>query len=258
MKILFFDIETSPMLSYVWGLRQEVTSTDFVVKDWYVLCWCAKWINSKKVMSSALPDFKGYKKDKENDKEVVSALWKLLDEADVVIAHNGVRFDLKKIRSRFLHWGLKPPSPYKTIDTCLISRHKFGFTSNRLNDLGQYLGVGKKIDTGGFKLWVDCLAGDMEAWKKMVKYCKQDVVLLEKVYIKIRPYIKNHPNIGEYDENNKRIVCPKCGSEDLIKNGIRYTARGKKQRYQCVKCGGWSVSRKVIKIDNRDVGLSNA
>lgn len=241
-KILLVDIETSPSQAYIWGLWQEVTSTEMIESDWYILCWCAKWLGEKKIMRAALPDFQNYKKDTHDDKAVLQQLWKLLDEADVIVAHNGIKFDRRKINARFIMNGMTPPSPYKVIDTLQIAKTHFAFTSNRLNDLGRFLQLGKKKDTGGFQLWKDCMAGDKEAWKKMVDYCANDVALLEKVYVKLRPYASNHPNIGVYLEE-ETALCPKCGSSNIEYRGYYYTTISKFQRFMCKDCGGWGRLR---------------
>ena len=245
MKILLFDIENSPIVTWSWGIHADPShSTKFVKENWYVMCWSAKWLNSKEVISKALPDYQ-YNHKKPCDKRILKDLWKLLDEADIVIAHNGKRFDCKKSNARFMMHGMTPPSPYKVIDTLTVSRSMFMFTSNRLGDLGQYLGVGSKIDTGGFDLWKECMEGNLKSWDKMIKYCKQDVILLEKVYLKIRPYIKNHPHLS-LDNGN----CPKCGSSKLQKRGTIMTKRAMLRRFCCTACGGW-CSKKIEKYDKK-------
>jgi predicted RNA-binding Zn-ribbon protein involved in translation (DUF1610 family)/DNA polymerase elongation subunit (family B) len=246
-KILLFDIETAPNLSYVWGhYEQNVIEHS---REWYVLCFVAKWMGNRKMITEALPDYKAYKKDPEDDKEVVTALWHLLDEADIVVAHNGDRFDIRKMNARFIFHGLKPPAPYKTVDTLKVARKYFAFNSNKLNDIGQHLGLGKKVSTGGFELWKGCMQGDKKSWAKMIKYNKQDVNLLEKVYIELRSWMTNHPSMGAYIEDN---VCPNCGSEHLQKRGTSVTRVSKYQRYQCQDCGAWGKG-KPQKIEGVEV-----
>ena len=244
-KILLFDIENAPNLAYIWNLWQEVTSSEMIENPWYLLCWSAKWLDDDKIYSSALIDFpKEYKKDKENDKQVLKQLWKLLDEADIVIAHNAKKFDVRKSNARFIMNGLTPPSPYKIIDTLEAARQYFFFTSNKLNDLGKYLKVGQKVETGGFKLWRACMAGDKKAWKQMVTYCINDITLLEKIYLKLRPYILNHPNLTVYMDED--FICPKCGSKHIHKEGYTFTNAGKYQRFSCKDCGAWSRGKKNL------------
>jgi len=256
MRVLLLDIETSPNKAYAWGLWHELRSTTFLTSNWFIMCWCAKWLNDKKgIMSASIHESSTYKKDPENDKELLLKLQKLLDEADIVIAHNGIKFDCKKINTRFIMNDIKPPSPYKILDTLKATRASFSFTSNRLDDLGKFLKVGKKIDTGGFDLWKRCLNGDKKSWDKMVKYCKQDVILLEKVYKKIRPFIKHHPNSGVYLDHI-RPVCPKCGKDKIWYRGFAYTAAGKFRRFQCIKCGGWGREKHNLLSKSKKVNLT--
>lgn len=244
-KILLFDIETAPNLGYVWG-KYDQNVIDYK-SEWYMLCFVAKWSDSKKLITSKLSDFKTFKKDKENDYGVVKALWNLLDECDILIGHNSKAFDEKKANARFVYHGLPPPSPYKTIDTLSVARKYFKFTSNKLDDLGKALGIGRKVPHEGFRLWLGCMNGDTKSWNKMIKYNKQDVLLLEKLYKKLQPWITNHPNIGLF--TNQEYACPNCGSKHVIKRGYMYTKVNKFQRYVCKDCNAWSSSRKAIKDD---------
>jgi uncharacterized protein YprB with RNaseH-like and TPR domain len=232
-KILFLDIETSPSLGFVWA-KWQTNVIDFKA-DWYVLSFAYKWTHENEVHVLGLDDLPGYKRHLENDKALMKKLWKLLNEADIVIAHNGDSFDLPKINTRFLTHKLPPPTPYKTIDTLKIARKVFMFDSNKLDDLGRYLGVGRKLPTTGFHLWRGCMTGDPEAWVKMKEYNGHDVELLEKVYYLIRAWDRNHPNVNQGDLQ----ACPKCSSHNVQKRGFEYTLLRKKQRYQCQNCSGW-------------------
>lgn len=234
-KILVFDIETAPNLVYTWGIWEQ--NVIKVVRPWYILCYSAKWLGEKSSVY-ALPDFKEYKKDPESDKEVCQKLRDLLDEADVVIAHNGDKFDVRKSNARFIKHGIQPPSPYKTIDTLKVARKYFNFDSNKLNDLGEYLGVGKKVETGGFELWDKCMKGDKKAWSLMKKYNKQDVDLLEKIYFKLRPWMATHPNMALFNEE-EQVSCKKCGSFNHQKRGPVSSNSLWYQQYYCNDCGGW-------------------
>lgn len=236
-KILLVDIETSPNLGWTWAkYEQDVIEFE---KDWHMLSFAWKWLGQSKTSVLALPDFNLYKKDKDNDHDLVKALWNLFDEADIIIAHNGDRFDIKKANTRFVMHGFSPPSPYKTIDTLKIARKYFRFDSNKLGDLGTYLKLGAKIETGGFSLWKRCMLGEENAWRKLKIYNRMDVVLLEKVYIEMRKWMNNHPNVGILQDN--RGVCPVCGSKHLQKRGFGIKGNSTKvQRLQCQGCGAWT------------------
>lgn len=231
-KILFLDIETFPNIGYSWG-KWEQNILEFI-EHWYILSFSYKWFGSKtKVI--ALPDFSGYKPGGK-DKKLVEYLWLLLDEADIICGQNCDIFDIKKINTRFIEWGLKPSSPYRTIDTLRVARRYFSFNSNKLDELGRDLNVGRKIEHEGFPLWLKCAKGDKKAWKRMKAYNRKDCDLLYEVYIKVRPWIKNHPNLDVWSPVK---VCPKCGSFHIINKGYGISQTYVYQKYQCKSCGGW-------------------
>lgn len=240
-RFLVYDIETSPLITYTWGIYEERAIE--VIEDWQILCFAYKWLDEKKTHVVAQNDFKSYKKGENNDKDVVKALWDLFDEADAVIAHNGDRFDQKKTTARFMHYGMSPPSPYQSIDTKKVAKRYAGFSSNKLDDLGKTLGLGHKAETGGFGTWKGCMAGDKKAWDKMKRYNKRDVVLLEKLYLELRPWITNHPAINVLE--SRPNACPKCGGTKIYA-GMKYRATNTNlyQYFRCMDCGGM-IKRRI-------------
>lgn len=243
-RILLLDIETAPSLGYYFDLWKEGNIVG-TVRNWYILSIAWQWYGETTVHCAGLIDYSAYKKDKEDDLSLAITIHDLLDQADIVIAHNGDRFDIKKINARLLRHGFSPPSPYKTVDTLKIAKKHFALDSNRLDAIGKYLGVGAKLPHTGFKLWEDCMAGDKTAWNLMKRYNKQDVVLLEKVYTILKPWMTNHPNVNVF--TGKQEGCPACGG-DLNKRGFSITNTGRKQRYQCKDCGGWSHDTKSERV----------
>jgi uncharacterized protein YprB with RNaseH-like and TPR domain len=241
-KILFFDIETAPNLSYVWGhYEQNVIAHE---REWYLLCVSYRWGVDGKTKCVALTDYpKTFAANPEDDSRVSTELWDLLNEADIVIGHNGDKFDIRKANAKFLEHGLGPPSPYKTVDTLKAARRYFMFNSNALGQLGTHLGLGGKEETGGFATWQGCMRGDLDAFKKMVKYAKKDTDLLVDVYLAMRPWIKNHPNMGI---DSKVHTCPSCGSTDVMKRGFRTTQTMTYQRWSCLTCSSYSRSRQSV------------
>jgi hypothetical protein len=244
-KILVWDVETSPNLGYTWAKWQQ----DVIrfKEQWALLSVAWKWYGESKTHVLALNDFPDYQKGNLDDRRLTIELHKLLDSADITIAHNGDRFDMRKAQARFIVHGLTPPSPSKQIDTLKAARKAFLFNSNTLDDLGAVLGVGRKVSTGGFDLWLSCMSGDEDAWNRMKKYNKQDVRLLEDVYTRLRPWIAGHPNVGVY--SGDLDVCPKCGSSNITKQGFKYNRTTKMQQYKCNDCGGWASSRCAEKDD---------
>ena len=237
-KVLLFDIETTPMEVYVWSLiGNKYIQPNNIIQDWNVLSWSAKWLYDSEVISDVQTPQEAIERD---DERIIKSLWHLIDEADILIAHNGDRFDIKKINTRFHINGLLPPSPYQSIDTLKAVKRSFAFSSNKLDYLGQLLTNKGKISTN-FKLWTDCLLGKRQALNEMLAYNEEDVRLLEEVYLELRAWIKSHPNLGMGGVGE---LCPTCGSDDIRYNGGYYTtAANRYLSYRCGDCG--SLSRRL-------------
>lgn len=235
MKTLVLDIETGPSLAYVWSLWDQNVSLKQVEEFGEVLCFAAKWLDKKSVIYKS-----SYHHSKE---EMVQEAWDLIDQADAIIHYNGRAFDIKHLNREFLLAGMMPPSAHKDIDLLTVARRRFKFTSNKLDHVAQQLGLGGKLQHAGFELWKGCLEGDKASWETMKKYNKQDVVLTEEVYYKLRPWIHNHPNTLLYDDKANPYSCRVCGSANLQKRGYTYTAMSRFQQYQCNDCGSYQSDK---------------
>lgn len=225
-KILSLDIETKPAIVYTFQAYDVNISPDQVIDAGGMLCFAAKWVGKKGMVFAS--------EWTHSREDMLLILGELLDEADAVITYNGDRFDLPKIRGEFALLGLKPPVPVTSIDV-LKSVKKLGFMINKLAYIGPLLQVGNKMKHEGFGLWRSVLEGDERAQRRMERYNKQDVLLLERLYKKIMPYIHNHPHLG--DEKHE---CGACGSDHFQLRGWRRTKFFKIRRLQCQDCGGWS------------------
>lgn len=236
-KILLLDIETAPALVYTWGLFDQNIGLNQIVHDGYMLSWAAKWLGDARIMSdSVFNHTKSFKADPRDDKSIAFSIWKLMDEADIIVAHNGDQFDIKWLNTVFLKNGLPPISSYKSVDTLREAKNNFKFLSNKLEFLVKKLGVGEKMGNEGFTLWTRCMEGDKKAWDIMVKYNKQDVLVLEKLYLQLRPFIKRHPNLALYADGTN-LICTSCGGSEVRKKGYAYTQNNKFQRFICLACG---------------------
>lgn len=242
VKVLLYDVETSPNLAFCWGKYEQNVLGDFI-KERQIISFAWKWLDEKEVHCLALPMFPSYKKKPDDNKALILRLHELISRADVVVGHNVNCFDDQMANTDFILHGLKPPPPHKSVDTLAVARAKFRFNSNKLGDLGKRLGLGEKVHTGGFELWAGCLRGDKKSWAKMVEYNKGDVVLLEKIYLKMRPWMTAHPNMNSADNH---VGCPVCRSTKLTRRGWVIVAGGRRMRFQCMNCGKW-VSGKIVK-----------
>ncbi len=238
IKRLFWDIETSYNVVSTWNIGYEINVThDNIIKERAIICICYKWEGEDEV------HYLRWKKG--DDKQLLLDFTKILETADESIGHNSDKFDLRWLRTRCAFHGIPMIPDYKTIDTLKMARGGFRFNSNRLDYLGKFFGFGGKTETGGFKLWQNIVErNDEESMKTMIKYCQDDVILLEKVYNKIEGYSKAKTHIGVLEGKDK-CSCPKCGNDKPQKAGLRVLATGNlQQRLKCQKCGThYSISK---------------
>lgn len=240
-KILIFDIEVSPNISYTWE-TYETNVIEFV-HEWQLLTIAYQWLDSNKVHVIGNCDYTSG-----TDKEIVEKLWQLFDEADIIIGHNINSFDIKKANARFIHYGLNSPSHYRTVDTMRVYKRYFKDNRNGLDYIAQKHKLGKKLGHTGFEMWKGCMAGDKKAWDLMKKYNKQDVVVTTALYKFLLPWIDNHPNVATILHTNG---CPNCGSENFRSDGIRYANGAQYRRLQCLNCGARSKGSVKGKITSK-------
>jgi DNA polymerase elongation subunit (family B)/predicted RNA-binding Zn-ribbon protein involved in translation (DUF1610 family) len=238
MRILLLDIETSPNLCYTWGTFKQFISPKQIVTPQRVMSWAAKWYGEKGVLYDSLFD--------STEKSMLKKMHTLMHEADVIVTFYGTEFDTPRLNTEFVKHGFKPPSPYKQIDLKKVAANVFRFPSNKLEYIVKALGIGEKGEVGDkWTHWIACTEGDPKAWKIMKKYNIQDTALLEGLYNKLMPWIKNHPNHGSYNHDNKE-VCPNCGGTHLQRRGSRVAKLLRYPQYQCQDCGKWFRSNEAI------------
>lgn len=248
-KILLMDIETLPIEALVWDTWKQTIYMEQIKKDWSVLCWSAKWLFDAKVMGQAVrPD----EAILHNDASVLQGIWNLLNEAHIVITHNGDEFDIKKLNARFFQHGYPKPMYFKSIDTKKVAKEELKLTYNKLDWIAQVVGIGRKVETD-FKWWKECEQGNQKYIDMMLKYNKHDVHLEEEVYLKLRPWMSNHPNMNLHS-NQIGDVCPACGCHELDWGGQYSTGLGTYKAFRCQKCGAIGRgNKKIHKIATAEV-----
>lgn len=255
-NILIYDIETSPTEAFVWRFWDESIGHSQVKKYGHIISFAAKWLGTEEIIYT---ENRG-----SSDRQITKELIGLFDRADIVVAHNGKAFDCKTVTGRALTHGLMPPSPFKVVDTMLSAKRYFKMPRNSLECLADELGCSGKLKHHkfpGFDLWKECMAGNDEAWKEMEIYNRQDVKVLEEVYLRMRPWIADHPNMGILREEG-RPICPKCGSGELKKPRRKHyttTTTGKYSLKICLNCGGYCRGRTTeLEKEKRKVLQVNA
>jgi hypothetical protein len=238
LKILLIDIETSPNLAHVWGIWQQNVGLSQLLESSYTMCYSAKWLGEKDVYFDSV--------ERNDAKKMLEGVHAMLCEADAVVHYNGSKFDIPTLNKEFLVHKMSPPPPIKQIDLLRTVRSQFRFPSNKLDYVAQRLGLGKKKDHEGHILWVKCMNGDKKAWKTMEEYNIQDVILLEKLYNRLTPWIKTPLNKTIMMKDRDGFVCPTCSKPHLVSKGFRYTTTGAYQRYQCKACGAHSTDTRTV------------
>jgi hypothetical protein len=242
ISILHLDIETAPNAAYVWGLWKENIPLARIINSGYVLSWAAKWNKEGEIFFDSLKPTNGSTQNK-SPLLMLGRVHKLLDQADVVVHYNGQSFDIPTLNKEFVTHGFTPPSTYKQVDLLKVVREQFRFPSNKLDYVLSALKLGQKVRHPGFEMWVKCMAGDVKSWEQMERYNKHDVRVLERLYHRLLPWIKGHPNIGAYEGV---AVCPHCGGHRIQHRGYTVTRNLMYRRFQCQSCGTWFRNNKTV------------
>lgn len=230
-KILTLDIETSPNVSYTWGLWNQNVGISQIIESTRMISFAAKWHHQKKTFF--------YSEHHNSRKEMIQAAWDLLNEADILVTYNGINFDVKHLQREFVSIGMTPPSPFKNVDLLRVIKGQFRFPSNKLDYVSQAIGIGQKVKHEGQELWNLVLSGDEKAWGRMKRYNIQDVKLTESLFDFLGPWIKS-PHIPHMGLWMGERTCYRCGSDNLVQDGFGHTNATVYARLQCHDCGGWN------------------
>ena len=236
MKVLFFDLETAPLLAYIWSPYDDYVTHDRLIKGGFLLTWSAQWRGTSKIMSGCVTGAEAIAQD---DRRIVVELAALIREADIICAHNVDKFDLPVFNTRLLAHKQPPLGPVKTVDTLKIAKRAFRLPYNKLDYLADFLFADQKLKTS-FQLWKDCYHGNEKALAKMLRYNRKDVGLLAKVFEALLPYAKNLPRLQPLAADDR---CTYCGSADLSPAGYHYTPTADYNRDRCNGCDRYGRRR---------------
>lgn len=238
-RITLLDIEVSANLAHVWQLFDVTVNLEMLESPGEILCFASKTLGERNVTFSSVW--------KDGKVGMLKKLHKILSESDVVIGFNSTNFDIKWVNGQLLLCGFTPPPPFKQVDLYRVVKQNFKFPSNKLAYVSKALGIGGKAKHAGFDTWKGCLAGDRKSQALMERYNVQDTRLTEKLYNKLLPWIKNHPNRNLHGDTNG---CINCGADKLQRRGSSRTATGVFDRYQCQACGKWQRGEKKRAASN--------
>lgn len=230
-RIIFYDIESAPNISYTWGLHKQFIQPGQIVQSQRVICFAAKEYGKDRMH---------YASEVNGHEQMVTKLHRLLADADAICGYNSVNFDNKMMNAEYAKYGLSPLPPSKQLDLYKVVRKNFKLPSNKLEYVAKHFGIGQKVKHAGFDLWIRCMAGEKKAWAEMREYNERDTELLEALYVKLLPWISNHPS---HSLDTEALVCTNCGSGKLQRRGYQTSKVGRFGRFQCQDCGHWMRSR---------------
>lgn len=255
VKILLWDIETLPILTFTWGMWQQNISSSQIVKDTSIICISYKWLNESNVHTISIGEFpREFKADPYIcGKYVAEKFIPILQQADFAVAHNGDKFDYKHLKAHAIMHGL-PAFKVRTVDTLKMAKATGLFPrGNRLDNIAKVLGITGKNKTS-MKLWTDiALKSSHSALQTMERYCEQDVMVLEEVFLKLWPHAENIlPSIHVLTGGTKdTTACNRCASTNYIKNGRYIKNVLVYQRYVCKNCGAEFIGRTPIETEKK-------
>ena len=239
-RVLLLDIETAPTKAYIWKRWKENIGLSQVITEGYILSYSAKWLDDDLIMCNRI-------KREEDDKGIIEELSSLIDQADLIVAHNILKFDWPTIKTRMAFHQMLPPKPVRVVDTLVIAKKAFRFPSNSLDSIASYLGLERKMQHSGFDLWKRCMALDNEAMEELINYNRQDVLVLEQVYKRLAPWYQNHPSVAVLYDDGKQH-CPLCGGESIMKlDKSSFTNTSEFDAFRCEDCGKVSRSKKNVR-----------
>jgi hypothetical protein len=217
-KVVFVDIETSLIEMYGFRLGMQRPNIESLVGKSQTKLLTAAWgtwadlyeYGPDGVISVGNHHRKmAFKRDPLDDTYVLRQLWKVLDDADVVVAHNAA-FDTGWIEGRFMDLGWKQPSKYYVYCTFRTLQGLNG-VSKKLDYLSQKLIGTEKVKHEGLPLWVGCSEGDRECFEKMETYNIGDIYdTLYQVYLRTALYVNRHKCI---DLGGEGIYCTVTGDD---------------------------------------------
>lgn len=241
-RTLFWDIECTPIVAHIWGLRDLNVGLNQIIEKPRIFGFAAAWEGQSP---------KWYAEWDEGGRlGMLQKAHELMDEAEVVVSYNGAGFDTKWLNAELVAEAIAPPSPFKHVDLYKVAKANFRLPSFKLQAVSTHVGLSGKLDTGGHRLWIDCINGDEKARAKMARYCRRDVALLPELMDKLRPWLPNTVNFALLN-GIEGLACQKCASTDLESRGTAYTASRAYPQYRCRDCGGWTR-------DSRSVGGTKA
>lgn len=246
-RVIALDIETFPLEVYVWGIRDQHIAVNQIKEDWSVASWAAKWFGDDP--AKIVYKDTSQQKDVRDDRRILKPLWNLLNEAEIVISQNGKKFDSRRLNARLIMHGMKPPAPYKHLDTYEILSRVADLTSNKLEyytaKLCPHFKKLQHKNFPGMTLWTECLKKNPKAWAEMREYNIHDVLSTEDLLDTVKAWVPEYmPKIFAVTDTARE--CGTCGHVgQMIEGPERLAASYRYKQHRCPKCGSWQKGERI-------------
>lgn len=222
-KVLLFDIESTHL------------DADFGT----MLCVGWKWLGDKNVNLISLLDRPAkFAADPTDDKWAIREFMKIYESAQIAVTYNGILFDRPYLIAKTLEYNLPLPPSIPMVDLYFTVKSNMRISRKNLWTVQKHLGL-KNSKTGvDGKIWKKAQIGNVVAMRWIERHCKDDVLVLEEAYERLRPLVRTHPRVAGGDLGKCRF----CASDRLQRRGLQVTkTKGENQRVQCRDCGGWDT-----------------
>lgn len=76
-KILVFDIETAPLLAFIWQLKTDYVGPGMLEKpNWWMISWSAKWLFEDEMLNDVVTSEEARLED---DSRILKSIWELVN-----------------------------------------------------------------------------------------------------------------------------------------------------------------------------------
>ncbi len=244
LKVLFYDIETSPMLVWTFMIGQKVSLQHGQIEQ-------EGKVISIQYMFEGDKHAKALTWDNGDDSIMLEEFVHILNSANLVIGQNSRSFDQKVLNWRLNVLNLTPVTDVVMLDTLTLARNSFKAPSNKLDYRSSRYGFGGK-DKMEFADWIGVVKGNKKSLQKMVKYGIKDTEDTQKLFWKELPYYRSLPiSLAALVKEPKEAKpsCPRCAAAKQKKFDVYPTASGNKLRFTCRSCGHiWKDSKQLKEV----------
>jgi uncharacterized protein YprB with RNaseH-like and TPR domain len=140
-------------------------------------------------------DYKEFKEDIGDDRAMAVDVRDQLEDYVMLVGQFSVFFDMAYLQARLLSHGERVLSPLprsRHIDTWFLAKRYLKLSNNKLGTLGRLVGAEAEKTAVDGRMWARALRADAkgrEGLDYIVDHCVADVLITEKVFDALRPFV---------------------------------------------------------------------